>query len=63
MEVWLLKARHVFDDDYEPIGIYASEMDVYMAKQLFLIKKEECGLDRKAFNFMEEKYVVGKMEF
>lgn len=63
MEVWVVQAKHVFDDDYEIIGIYKDEIEAFMAKRSYLNYKENTGLSRTAFTFKEEKYEVGKMYY
>ena len=63
MELWLVKVKHIYDNDYDILGIFESEIDVESAKILYLSHKEKCGLKANEFTFSQSKYLLGKVEY
>lgn len=63
MDLWLLQAKHIYDEYYSVVGIYNSEHDVEVAKNLYLDKQEDAGLTRSNFYFIESKHELGDIEY
>ncbi|MBO5373684.1 MAG: hypothetical protein J6A75_13345 [Lachnospiraceae bacterium] len=63
MDLWLIEVKHTYDEHYEVVGIFGSEEDIIVAKDLYLKKKEEAGLNRSEFSFRESKYALGEVNY
>lgn len=61
--LWLVEVKHTYDEHYEVVGIFGSEEDIIVAKELYLEKKEEAGLNKSEFTFKESKYVLGEVNY
>lgn len=58
-ELYLVKVKHRYDEDWDVLGIFEYDSDILSAKTLFLREREERGLDPNDFVFSQSKYKVG----
>lgn len=63
MNLWLVEVKHTYDEYYEVVGIFGSESDIIVAKELYLRNKEDVGLKREEFTFRESKHILGDVNY
>lgn len=54
MDVYLLKYKHKFDEDFEEIGVFSSAEKMENAKNIFL-EKAPCQKEEYEFTFRKMK--------
>lgn len=61
-EMFLLKAAHIYDTEYEPIGLFSSMKTMEKGKAIYLEKKAADGLDVNNYRFTFERYAVDQLD-
>lgn len=60
-EMFLLKAAHRDDTEYEPVGLFSSMEAMEQGKAEYLKRREERGLDTDGYQFTYERYAIDKL--
>lgn len=63
MNLCLLEVKHIYDEENEVVGIFATDSDVEVAKNLYLKNKEDLGLKKNEFTFRVSHYVLGDIQY
>ena len=61
-EIFLLKAKHIYDTGWETAGVFSSMEMMEGAKERYLKVKEKNGLSGDGFRFTQETYVLDRLE-
>lgn len=51
MELYLLKVKHVYDEEYEECGIFSSKVKMNYGRKVYLAMKKKAGLRVDKFTF------------
>lgn len=60
-EMFLLKVAHIYDTEYEPVGLFSSMENMEAGQAEYLKKKAADGLDTNNYRFTFERYTVNKL--
>ena len=61
MQVWLLKVKHVYDEEFDDCGIFTSEDNMNTGKKEFLKKKKEEGFKADEYRFTHSVFELNKL--
>ena len=60
-EMFLLKVKHRWGDEAEPVGLFSSERSMEQGKADYLRKHSESGLDPDDYEFTYTMFIVDKL--
>lgn len=63
MKLWLLKVKHVYDEEFEDCGVFSSEEKMEQAKKAFLKKKKQESFMPDEFHFRCSTMELDKLEY
>lgn len=62
MQVWLLKVKHTYDEEFEDCGVFTSESKMEQGKKDYLKQRKQEGFRENEFRFTYSIFELDKLQ-